>query len=39
MIAASMVFHEHLPLGVWAGGLLITAGVAVLGNGETKPGV
>jgi len=31
MIAATFIFKEHLPLVVWAGGIIITIGVVIVG--------
>ena len=39
IFAAQLVLHEHVSLQIWAGALLITFGVAIIGSIKNKSGV
>lgn len=39
MICAQIVFHEHIGWMVWMGAILITSGVALIGNNHKPPAV
>jgi drug/metabolite transporter (DMT)-like permease len=38
MLAAAILFGEHLGPSVWVGAMLITLGVAMVGTTERAPG-